>query len=230
MGVVITLNVNILKKLIRLIKDKERSMERVNILEKFVSLYENNQIPNWITILSTVVPIIISIIVLWQNHIIFKRNEELQKDIAKNNEKLQKDIYNNEIKVKAYDVILDAYIEFANAISKIPVSEKGLKALLKKDEKTDKMIYDMVSERDKIILEACKIKLLLKNDTDLIKEILELEKIYKEVVNDLSSAYINNENINVNDILEKINAYQELLKDENYDIYFEKYLSFEEIK
>lgn len=205
-------------------------MEVVSILEKFVNLYESNQIPNWITILSAVVPIIISIIVLWQNHIISKRNEELQKEIAKNNEKLQKDIYNNEIKVKAYDVILDAYIEFANAISKIPVSDKGLKALFKKDEKTDKMIYDMVSERDKIILEAGKIKLLLKNDTDLIKEILALEKIYKEIVNELSIAYVNNENININDILEKIHIYQELLKDENYDIYFEKYLSFEEMK
>ncbi len=205
-------------------------MEIVSILEKFVSLYESNQIPNWITILSAVVPIIISIIVLWQNHIIFKRNEELQKEIAKNNEKLQKDIYNNEIKVKAYDVILNAYIEFVNAISKIPVSDKGLKALFKKDEKTDKMIYDMVSERDKIILEAGKIKLLLKNDTDLIKEILSLEKIYKEIVNELSIAYVNNENININDILEKIHIYQELLKDENYDIYFEKYLSFEEMK
>lgn len=50
-------------------------MEIAELFNKFINIYEENQISNWITILSTVLPIIISIIVLWQNHIISKRNE-----------------------------------------------------------------------------------------------------------------------------------------------------------
>ena len=50
----------------------------INVLEKFVNLYENNQIPNYITILSTMIPIILSIVVIVQNHIISKINEILE--------------------------------------------------------------------------------------------------------------------------------------------------------
>ena len=205
-------------------------MEIINILKEFVNLYESNQIPSWVAILSAILPIIISIILLYQNHIIYKRSEKVQKYIAKNNEEMQKDIYNKEVKIKRYDIIVNCYITFADSLSKIPISNMGLKDLFEKNEKNDKIIYDMVEERDKVILETGKIKLLLKNDTDFIKMILELEKNYTEIVNELSKSYIRNEDVDIDKILEKIHTYQELLNYNNYDKYFEKYLTFEEIK
>ncbi len=204
-------------------------MELINVLEKFVNLYENNQIPNYITILSTMIPIILSIVVIVQNHIISKRNEILQERIANDNEKLQKDIYNNEIKIKTYDVILKAYTIFHNAWSKLPNSEIALSFLLENGKNNQKLIIDMIEERDKINLEFNKLKLLLKEDNVLIEKITKLKEIYVYIVDEISQGAVTNKVIDNKKVLEEIKKYKELLGYDNFDKYFEQYLSFKEM-
>lgn len=215
-------------------------MELINVLEKFVNLYENNQIPNFITILSTIIPIILSIVVIVQNHIISKRNEKLQekiandneklqKNLSKRNEKLQKDIYNNEIKIKSYDIILNAYTTFINAYSKLPNREISLNFILENGKENQKLILDMIEERDKINLEFNKLKLLLKEDNILIEKITELKEIYVYIVDEISQGAVTNKVINNEKVLEKIKKYKELLGYDNFDKYFEQYLSFKEM-
>ena len=197
-------------------------MVLINVLEKFVNLYENNQIPNYITILSTMIPIILSIVVIVQNHIISKRNEILQERIANDNEKLQKDIYNNEIKIKTYDVILKAYTIFHNAWSKLPNSEIALSFLLENGKNNQKLIIDMIEERDMINLEFNKLKLLLKEDNMLIEKIKELKEIYVYIVDEISQGAVTNKVINNEKVLEEIKRYKDLLGYDSFDKYFEK--------
>lgn len=204
-------------------------MELITVLEKFVNLYENNQIPNSITILSTIIPIILSIVVIAQNHIISKRNENLQEKIANDNEKLQKDIYNNEVKIKSYDVILNAYTTFHNAWSKLPNSEFALNVILENRKENQKLIIDMIEERDKINLEFNKLKLLLKEDKVLIEKITELKEIYVYIVDEISQGAVTNKVINNQKVLEEIKQYKESLRYDNFDKYFEQYLSFKEM-
>ena len=220
-------------------------MELTEIFNKFINMYAENQIPNWITILGTFVPIILSIVVIRQNHIIAERNEKLQKDISSNNEKLQeslaqkneelqKNILNNEIKIKKYDIILNVYVAFIDAVSSLITTEKGINVILEKKEENKERIKEailrMIKAREKIILESGKLQLLLKNDVDLIKRILELETIYKEIVEELSQNFICNKEINSSKVLEKVQNYCKLLEYDNYGKYFEKYLSLEEMK
>lgn len=215
-------------------------MELITVLEKFVNLYENNQIPNSITILSTIIPIILSIVVIVQNHIISKRNEALQEKIANDNEKLQrnlslrneklqKDIYNNEIKIKSYDIILNAYSEFINAFSMLPSTKEGLQAIIENSEQNSDILVDLVKERDKIILEYGKLKLLLKEDEILIEKMTELKEKYTYIVNEITDCAVMNKKVEINEILKNIQEYQILLEYDNYHKYFEKYLSFKEM-
>lgn len=190
----------------------------IGLFDKFVNIYESNQIPNWLTIGCTIImPIVLSIIVIIQNIIISKRNE-----------KLQKDLLNNEIKIKRYDIILNAYTTYIDSLSKIPTTKEGITAMLKENEQMNKLVYDILNERDKVILETNKLRLLLKDDTDLIKIILELEKSYIEIANNLLEAYIYNKKLDIDKMLEKTDTYKKLLQYDNYDKYFEKYLFLKE--
>ena len=190
----------------------------IGVFDKFVNIYESNQIPNWLTIGCTIImPIVLSIIVIIQNIIISKRNE-----------KLQKDLLNNEIKIKRYDIILNAYTTYIDSLSKIPTTKEGITAMLKENEQMNKLVYDILNERDKVILETNKLRLLLKDDTDLIKIILELEKSYIEIANNLLEAYIYNKKLDIDKMLEKTDTYKKLLQYDNYDKYFEKYLFLKE--
>lgn len=54
--------------------------ELIISIEKFINIYESNQIPNWLTIIcSIVLPLVLSIIVIFQNCKHNKQNEKLQK-------------------------------------------------------------------------------------------------------------------------------------------------------
>ncbi len=193
--------------------------ELIISIEKFINIYESNQIPNWLTIIcSIVLPLVLSIIVIFQN---CKHNKQ--------NEKLQKDILNNEIKMKIYDIILNVYITFYNSLSVLPLSQEGLDRILNGLSKTNQILIEIVEEKDKVILVTNQVKLLLKNDNELVGKIIELKELYIVIVDKLLDSIIEKNNLNCDEIYKLIQKYKLLLEYDNYDKYFEKYLSFKEI-
>lgn len=169
-------------------------------------------------ICSIVLLLALSIIVIFQN---CKYN--------KLNEKLQKNILNNEIKMKIYDIILNVYITFFNSLTVLPLSQERLDRILNGSSKINQILIEIVEERDKVILVTDQVKLLLKNDNELIGKIIELKELYIVIVDKLSDSIIEKNNLNCDEIYKLIQKYKLLLEYDNYDKYFEKYLSFKEI-
>ena len=164
--------------------------ELIISIEKFINIYESNQIPNWLTIIcSIVLPLVLSIIVIFQN---CKHNKQ--------NEKLQKDILNNEIKMKIYDIILNVYITFYNSLSVLPLSQEGLDRILNGLSKTNQILIEIVEEKDKVILVTNQVKLLLKNDNELVGKIIELKELYIVIVDKLLDSIIEKNNLNCDEI------------------------------
>ena len=193
--------------------------EITNALKQFIDLYESSLSPDWINIICGIfLPLVISIIVIIQN-----------KNINKNNEKLQKDIYNHEVKNKKYDIILNSYVAYIDVLQVFPLSKEGLNGLSKDDPVTTEIIINILNSRERILLETKKLKLLLKNDVELIKTIEKLNSLYQEIANEISNGIIRKYGINTKNVLEKIKQYQQLVESENYDKLFEKYLTIDEI-
>lgn len=193
--------------------------EIVNAIKQFIDLYESSLSPDWINIICGILsPLVISIIVIFQN-----------KKINKNNEKLQKDIYNHEVKNKKYDIILNSYVAYIDVLQVFPLSKEGLNGLSKDDPVTTEIIINILNSRERILLETKKLKLLLKNDVELIKTIEKLNSLYQEIANEISNGIIRKYGINTKNVLEKIKQYQQLVESENYDKLFEKYLTIDEI-
>ena len=193
--------------------------EITNALKQFIDLYESSLSPDWINIICGIfLPLVISIIVIIQN-----------KSINKNNEKLQKDIYNHEVKNKKYDIILNSYVAYIDVLQVFPLSKEGLNGLSKDDPVTTEIIINILNSRERILLETKKLKLLLKNDVELIKTIEKLNSLYQEIANEISNGIIRKYGINTKNVLEKIKQYQQLVESENYDKLFEKYLTIDEI-
>lgn len=215
-------------------------MNIVEVFEKFITVYQENQLPEFISILNIAIPIVLSIVVIIQNYYINKRNEKLQikiaedndriqNDLATRNEKLQKNIYNNEIKIKIYDIVLNAYTAFINAYSELPQNESAFNLLIDNGKQNADIIVKIIETKDKVNLEYNKLKLLLKDDTEIIDIITNLKGKYEYIVNEISFGAAINKTIDRKNVYKEINNYRELLKYENYDKYFEKYLSFKEM-
>lgn len=191
----------------------------IELLNKAVNIYEANQMPNWLTISCTIVlPLAFSAIVIIQNHVISRRNERLQKDI-----------YNNEIKVKVYDIISNVYVTFINAYQILP-TKHSLDAILTNGRTYSSILITLIEGRDKLVLESKKIQMLLKNDKNIVEKMKSIEQKYVDIVDEISQASLTNKQINVEYVLKNIEDYKELLRYENYDKYFEEYLSLKEMK
>lgn len=193
--------------------------EITNALKQFIDLYESSLSPDWINIICGIfLPLVISIIVIIQN-----------KNINKNNEKLQKDIYNHEVKNKKYDIILNSYVAYIDVLQAFPLSEEGLNCLSNNNPIATEIITNIINARERILLETKKLKLLLKNDIELITTIEQLNTLYQEIANDITFGIVKKTKINTKNVLEKIRRYQQLVESESYDKLFEKYLTIDEI-
>lgn len=131
--------------------------------------------------------------------------------------------------MKIYDIILNVYITFFNSLTVLPLSQERLDRILNGSSKINQILIEIVEERDKVILVTDQVKLLLKNDNELIGKIIELKELYIVIVDKLSDSIIEKNNLNCDEIYKLIQKYKLLLEYDNYDKYFEKYLSFKEI-
>lgn len=131
--------------------------------------------------------------------------------------------------MKIYDIILNVYITFYNSLSVLPLSQEGLDRILNGLSKTNQILIEIVEEKDKVILVTNQVKLLLKNDNELVGKIIELKELYIVIVDKLLDSIIEKNNLNCDEIYKLIQKYKLLLEYDNYDKYFEKYLSFKEI-
>ena len=91
------------------------------------------------------------------------------------------------------------------------------------------IITNIINARERILLETKKLKLLLKNDIELITTIEQLNTLYQEIANDITFDVVKKTKINTDNVFEKIRQYQQLVESENYDKLFEKYLTIDEI-
>lgn len=191
-------------------------MEISNAINDFANIYEKSQIPNWIIICSALVPIILSIIVLIQNYIFNKKNEELQKNIQ-----------NNEIKMKIYDIIFNCYKAFYDILPLLPSTEEGLNGMLGNKDNNKNALLDMIKGRDNLKIAVAQITMLLKNDKKIIECCNTLFNLYVEIVEIFAKNLIKNDKTDNAELYPKIQEYEQLIQYEKFDKYFEQYLSLE---
>lgn len=193
--------------------------EITNAIKQFTDIYKSSLSPDWVNIICGILlPLVISVIVIFQN-----------KKINKNNEKLQKNIYNHEVRNKKYDIILNSYVAYIDVVQALPLSKEGLNCLSNNNPIATEIITNIINARERILLETKKLKLLLKNDIELITTIEQLNTLYQEIANDITFGVVKKTEINTKNVLEKIRQYQQLVESENYDKLFEKYLTIDEI-
>ena len=193
--------------------------EITNAIKQFTDIYKSSLSPDWVNIICGILlPLVISVIVIFQN-----------KKINKNNEKLQKNIYNHEVRNKKYDIILNSYVAYIDVVQSLPLSKEGLNCLSNNNPIATEIITNIINARERILLETKKLKLLLKNDIELITTIEQLNTLYQEIANDITFGVVKKTEINTKNVLEKIRQYQQLVESENYDKLFEKYLTIDEI-
>lgn len=193
--------------------------EITNAIKQFTDIYKSSLSPDWINIICGILlPLVISVIVIFQN-----------KKINKNNERLQKNIYNHEVRNKKYDIILNSYVAYIDVVQSLPLSKEGLNYLSNNNPIATEIITNIINARERILLETKKLKLLLKNDIELITTIEQLNTLYQEIANDITFGVVKKTKINTKNVLEKIRQYQQFVESENYDKLFEKYLTIDEI-
>ena len=193
--------------------------EITNAIKQLTDIYKSSLSPDWVNIICGILlPLVISIIVIFQN-----------KKINKNNERLQENIYNHEVRNKKYDIILNSYVAYIDVVQSLPLSKEGLNCLSNNNPIVTEIITNIINARERILLETKKLKLLLKNDIELITTIEQLNTLYQEIANDITFDVVKKTKINTDNVFEKIRQYQQLVESENYDKLFEKYLTIDEI-
>lgn len=93
--------------------------ELIQKIDELINKISENSVPLWLSIIGIFVPILISLLVLWQGYRQNRRNIELQQQITNSEEKLQKEISAKETKVQMHGDFLKIYDDFCIAQSVI---------------------------------------------------------------------------------------------------------------
>ena len=91
--------------------------ELIQKIDELINEISANSVPLWLSIIGVFVPILLSLLVLWQGCRQNKRNIELQQQITNSEEKLQKELSAKEIKVQMHGDFLKIYDDFCIAQS-----------------------------------------------------------------------------------------------------------------
>lgn len=84
----------------------------ITALNNLIEVINNNTVPLWITIIGTLVPIFISILVFIQSYSQNKKNTELKNLVEETNRKLQKEICDRNTKAQFHGDVLKIYNDF----------------------------------------------------------------------------------------------------------------------
>lgn len=91
--------------------------ELIQRIDQLTEAIRHNSVPLWIAYIGTFIPIIISILLLWQTFRLDKKNKQLQVEIAQNNERLQRDLSSRDERIQMREEFLKIYDSFCLAQS-----------------------------------------------------------------------------------------------------------------
>ena len=152
--------------------------EIVKKIDELINEIGANTVPLWLSIIGIFVPILISIIVLWQGCRQNKRNLELQQQITNSEERLQKEISTKEIKVQMHGDFLKIYDDFCIAQNVIGKAKDNMSNIFANPNISLQWTNDLINANNGVCQAMNRARLLLPTDD---KEFLDiLRKVFEK--------------------------------------------------
>ena len=161
--------------------------ELIQKIDELINEISANSVPLWLSIIGVFVPILLSLLVLWQGYRQNKRNIELQQQITNSEEKLQKEISAKEIKVQMHGDFLKIYDDFCVAQSVIGKAKDNISNIFSNPNIALQWTNDLINANNGVCQAMNRAHLLLPTSD---KQFLEVLKNAFEKYRELTSKVI----------------------------------------
>lgn len=156
--------------------------ELIQKIDELIKEIHANSVPLWITIIGILVPIFISLLVLWQGCQQNKRNHELQKQVEENQAKLQREISSKELKVQMHSDFLKIYDDYSFAQSIIGQARDNVSVVFFNNNITWQWINDLEKANGAVCQAMNRARLLLPDtDKEFVDVLINIFQKYAEL-------------------------------------------------